>query len=94
MIERPTLICVTITAVNTAHNGSGSRNASATTSASNAAIITRKPSVNCIRRATIQSPTVRHDSFIPPPPSGCAMDAAASACLRSFPALRCLQVSA
>ena len=93
MIERPTLICVTITAVSTAHSGSGNRSANATTSASNAAIMTRKPSANCMRRATSQSPTVRHDSFMPPSPA-CAMDATASPCLRSFPALCCLQVSA
>jgi hypothetical protein len=47
---RPTLICVTMTAVITAHNGKGRCKNSASASAASAAIVTLIESANCSRR--------------------------------------------
>ena len=48
--DRPTLICVTMTAVNTAHNGRGSCSNCASARATSAAIVTLIESANCTRR--------------------------------------------
>jgi len=61
--DLPTLACVTMTAVNTAHSGKGSLAALATARVNVAATVTRSASPSCNRRRPTQPPSNKPKSM-------------------------------